>query len=197
MAKTKAPLFGLGASGQLGKAIVFGSWKGIGVAREYVKPSNPDTGPQQTQRGYMTAAVLAFHAAAFSVADMTAWARLASIQSKVMSGFNIFCKTHVDEAISGNTWTAMSACVVSAIDALGCLTTITKVSGGLAPYLWVGTRPTFLSNTQIFVDATGNSWTCHYVGAAADTDYYFQVKVGVSGATFGCTGIYKVHTLAV
>jgi hypothetical protein len=196
MAKTKAPLFGLGASGQLGKAIVFGSWKGIGTAREYVKPSNPDTVPQQTQRARVTAAVTAFHAAAFSVADMTAWARLASIQSSVMSGFNVFCKIFMDESKLGNTWTAMSACVISEIDALGWLTTITKVSGGLAPYLWVGSRPTFLSNTQIFVDATGNSWTCHYVGAAADTDYYMQVKVGVSGATFGCVGIYKVRTAA-
>jgi hypothetical protein len=144
----------------------------------------------------MTAAVLAFHNAAFTVADMTAWARLASIQSKVMSGFNVFCKTHVDEAILSNAWEPISAVVISAIDALGWLTTITKVSGGNVPNLWVGTRPTFLQNTQVFVDATGNSWTCHYVGAAADTDYYCQVRCGASGTDYGCTGIYKVRTLA-
>lgn len=194
MAKTKAPLFGLGASGQLGKSIVFGSWKGIGTAREYVKPSNPNTILQQTQRGYCTAAVTAFHAAAYSVADMTAWARLASIQSTVMSGFNVFCKVYMDEKKLANVWTQIKNVVVSAVDALGWLTTITKVSAGLVPDLWIGSRPTFLTNTQVFVDGGGNSWTCHYVGAAADSDYYFQVRVGVSAATYGCTGIYKVRT---
>jgi hypothetical protein len=195
MAKTKGALFGLGASGQLAKTIVFGSWKGIGTAREYVEPSNPNTALQQTQRGYMTAAVAAFHAAAFSVADMTAWAKLASIQSKVMSGFNIFCKTHIAEAIAGNVWEPISACVVSLITNVGWTTTVTKVSGGNAPHLWVGTRPTFLSDEGALADLGGNSWALLWAGGGADTDYYFSVIVGATGTDLGRLGIYKVRTI--
>ncbi|GAH96000.1 unnamed protein product, partial [marine sediment metagenome] len=36
MAKLKGPLFSLGASQQLGKALVFFGWKGLDVVREYV-----------------------------------------------------------------------------------------------------------------------------------------------------------------
>ncbi|MBA7669947.1 hypothetical protein ES703_78087 [subsurface metagenome] len=63
MAKLKAPLLSLGASGAIGKALVFFGWKGIDAVREYVIPSNPKTTAQNTQRGYMIAAVAAIHAA--------------------------------------------------------------------------------------------------------------------------------------
>lgn len=63
MAKLKAPLMSLGASGALGKALVFFGWKGLDVVREYVIPANPKTDPQEVQRGYLRAAVAAIHAA--------------------------------------------------------------------------------------------------------------------------------------
>ncbi|MBA7570861.1 hypothetical protein ES708_12617 [subsurface metagenome] len=63
MAKLKAPLLSLGASGAIGKTIVYFGWKGLDCAREYVVPSNPKTEPQNTQRGYVIAAVEAIHAA--------------------------------------------------------------------------------------------------------------------------------------
>jgi len=50
MAKTKAPLLGFGASGQIGKTIVFGTWKGVGYARQHVIPSNPQTAEQSLTR---------------------------------------------------------------------------------------------------------------------------------------------------
>lgn len=50
MAKTKAPLLGFQASGQIGKTIVFGTWKGQGYARQHVIPSNPQTSEQNLTR---------------------------------------------------------------------------------------------------------------------------------------------------
>jgi len=50
MAKTRAPLLGFGASGQIGKTIVFGSWKGVGYARQHVIPANPQTAEQDLTR---------------------------------------------------------------------------------------------------------------------------------------------------
>ena len=63
MAKVKAPLFGFGASGKLGNALVYFGWKGLNVVREYVIPANPRTTAQVTQRGYLTGAVAKVHAA--------------------------------------------------------------------------------------------------------------------------------------
>ncbi|GAI66183.1 unnamed protein product, partial [marine sediment metagenome] len=61
MAKLKAPLMSLGASGQLGKSLVFFGWKGLDVVREYVIPSNPQTDLQTTQRDYLTEIVTRLH----------------------------------------------------------------------------------------------------------------------------------------
>jgi len=63
VAKLKSPLLSLGASGAIGKTLVFFGWKGLDVVREYVIPANPKTAAQNTQRGYVTAAVAAIHAA--------------------------------------------------------------------------------------------------------------------------------------
>lgn len=50
MAKVTGPLLSFGGSGQIGKAAVFGSWRGISYARQYVVPANPRTTAQQANR---------------------------------------------------------------------------------------------------------------------------------------------------
>jgi hypothetical protein len=69
VAKLKAPLLSLGASGAIGKTIVYFGWKGLDCAREYVVPSNPKTTPQNTQRGYVIASVEAIHDAQVDVTN--------------------------------------------------------------------------------------------------------------------------------
>ena len=103
MAKLKAPLLSLGASGAIGKAIVFFNWKGLNVAREYIAPSNPKTTAQNTQRGYLTAAVTAIHAAQvvtpgpIAAIDITAYALWGSIFSTPRTWFNQVCKNWLDQ----------------------------------------------------------------------------------------------------
>jgi len=50
MAKVKGPLLSLSASGQIGKAIVFGDWRGVKYARQHVTPANPQTTAQTLTR---------------------------------------------------------------------------------------------------------------------------------------------------
>lgn len=50
MATTKAPLFGLDASGSLGNAIVFSKWKGRTYVRRHSVPSNPKSDLQVSVR---------------------------------------------------------------------------------------------------------------------------------------------------
>jgi len=53
MAKVTRPLQSGSASGSFGKALVFFSWKGTSVVREWLKPSNPMTGKQGDQRLFL------------------------------------------------------------------------------------------------------------------------------------------------
>ena len=50
MSRTTAPLLGFEASGQIGKTMVYGKWRGVRYARRYVVPANPNTTAQQTTR---------------------------------------------------------------------------------------------------------------------------------------------------
>lgn len=107
MAKLKAPLLSLGASQQLGKAIVFFPWKGLNVVREYVVPANPNTLAQQTQRGYVIAAVAAIHAAIIAAAikikaeDKAAYALKASTFPTPRTWFNQIVKNWLDVKVAG------------------------------------------------------------------------------------------------
>ncbi len=50
MSKTTAPLLSFGASGQIGKTLVYGTWKGRAYARRYIIPANPNSAEQQETR---------------------------------------------------------------------------------------------------------------------------------------------------
>lgn len=50
MAKVKGALLSLGAEGQIGKSLVFGSWRGVPYARQHVSPANPKTTAQTLTR---------------------------------------------------------------------------------------------------------------------------------------------------
>ena len=106
MAKLKAPLMSLGASGQLGKALVFFGWKGLDVVREYVVPSNPDTTLQGIQRGHFGDAVDLIHDAMADVdhplgeVDQIAYAALASAKGKIMTWFNQAVKLYIDTVLT-------------------------------------------------------------------------------------------------
>lgn len=104
MVKPKAPLFGFGASGKLGDALVYGSWKGIDVAREYVIPANPKSTAQTTQRGFFDTAVAEWHEFKQdgNALDYEAWNRQAGVLGG-MSGFNAFVRNYVNQRVAGNT----------------------------------------------------------------------------------------------
>ncbi len=88
MATVRTPIVSFHASGKLAKTVVYSAWKGIGVAREYVVPSNPKTPSQTTQRSHFTAAVDAFRNYLTDTRIRAAWNLLASSGIGAMSGFN-------------------------------------------------------------------------------------------------------------
>lgn len=195
MAKTQAPLFGFGASGALAGAIVYGDWKGIGVARKYVVPANPQSAAQTVQRGYFTYAVGEWHDATnvLSSTDKAAWNRLAGVQKPPRSGFNEFVKSLVDEQVAGdaapghlfgvtNITLTHNAFKADIDDSLG---------GVLVVTLHVGSSKTFFSASATDAQVGGlTSFAAFDTGFAAGTTVYYWFERGAAGANYGRSGLY-------
>ncbi len=107
MAKLKAPLLSMGASGKLGDILVFFPWKGINAVREYVIPANPKTALQTAQRAHVTNAVGLIHAAMADATnplksiDQVAYAALASAKGRIITWFNQAVKLCIDVSVAG------------------------------------------------------------------------------------------------
>jgi hypothetical protein len=90
MAIVRAPLFSLAASGQIAKALVYFSWKGLDVVRQYVIPTDPQTAAQLAQRAVFTTAVYAWRNYFTDLGGRESYHRAASFAPAPMSEFNYF-----------------------------------------------------------------------------------------------------------
>lgn len=196
MAKLKAPLMSLGASGQLGKALVYFGWKGVDVVREYVVPSNPRTAPQTTQRGYLTTMVGVIHAAQGSAThpltalDVAAFALWASVIKPAMTWFNQACKNGIDQLIAGKREAVFSGGVVTpGADQL----TIEVWNLGVAPTAGTfryGTSKTALIRS-IASTPVGGSNAAIITGLTTGVKYFMQFVPSAPASLVGTkSGIY-------
>jgi hypothetical protein len=97
MAKVKGPLMSLGASGTIGGAMTFSSWKGIPTARIKGEPTNPNTAGQQAQRTTFTNAVASWKAQ--DAALHTDWNNRATALGLKMSGFNLYTREYIKQGV--------------------------------------------------------------------------------------------------
>lgn len=196
MAKLKAPLLSLGASGKLADALVFFPWKGLNVVREYVIPSNPQTALQVAQRGYMTELVglihdmMAYAAHPLDETDVMAYALLGSTHATPRTWFNEAVKIGVDCRVGGKSPRVYGAGKT------------TPAAASLAVELWeisalatagsfkYGTSKTALINTQASVHAFGKI-SATLAGLTAGVKYFWQfIPSAPASQTLGKSGIY-------
>lgn len=194
MAKPKAPLFGFGASGQLGKALVYGSWKGINTAREYVVPSNPNSTAQSTQRGYFTTAVDFWHnlTNVLTATDKAAWNRRAGLVKPARSGFNEFVAQTVNELVAGGTPGYFFGITNIALAHAAFKADIDdSLNGTLTVTLWVSTSKTFFPVSSTDAQVGGlTSFTAFNTGYAAGETVYYYFEAGTPGVNHKVSGIY-------
>lgn len=196
MAKLKAPLMSLGASQKLGDALVFFAWKGLNVVREYVIPANPKSPPQVTQRGYMTDAVAAIHAAQADATnpldseDTTAYALYGSCEPTPRTWFNQAVKDWIDQKVATKLPCLCSNMVI----------TPGSEQLGLSLYLWeatcvagkfyYGTSKTALINSEAAVIAAQEA-TATLTGLTAGVKYFIQFRPDPADPAEGArSGIY-------
>jgi hypothetical protein len=86
------------ASGQIGKSLVYGTWKGQKYARQYIVPTNPSTAAQQAQRNLFKWVHDWFK---YASSDVTAsWYAYAA--GKMLTGPNAFSSKNL-VALKGQT----------------------------------------------------------------------------------------------
>lgn len=102
MAKVKGPLLSIDARGQIAKAIVFGSWKGIPWAREWFIPQNPNTYEQQWVRTMFSQGVDAWHYT-LDAQQIIDWQTAADASGKTLSGFNFHLSEYINSMKVGET----------------------------------------------------------------------------------------------
>jgi hypothetical protein len=188
MAKVNGALLSLGARGQLGGAMVFSSWKGIGTARQYVKPANPQTAGQITQRNLLAAIVALWKGTITNSEWRTAWNLAASLGSTVQSGFNAFTQGSVNANLG-----SMNASGAEFYNAGGTLTLTVRslietpaVVAEIDVELWVGSTTKNLALHQTVQTVGGNpTEVLSFTQAAAGK--YVQARcegVALSGILF-------------
>lgn len=205
MAKLKAPLMSLGASGAIGKTLVFFPWKGLDVVREYVVPSNPKTALQTTQRGYLAAAVDKIHEAQARAAnpigglDVSAYALWGSKERTPRTWFNQAVKNWIDVKVAGKKPVIFSdgeAVDTDPTDALLAVYLNEETSSDLiAATFFYGTSPTALINSISGVVAAGSKVdltdAAGISGLVAGVKYYWQLRADAGDPCEGAkTGIY-------
>jgi len=196
VAKLKAPLFSLGASQQLGKALVYFGWKGLNVVREYVIPANPRTTAQTTQRGYLTDIVGKVHAAQASTThpltaiDVRAYALWASVVQTATTWFNQAVRNGIDQLKVGKRECVFSGGVTTpGTDKL----TVEIWSIGIAPtqgrFYWGTSRTALVNSTPS--TPVGGSNAAEITGLTTGVKYFWQFVPTLPATILGAkSGIY-------
>lgn len=201
MAKLKAPLMSLGASGQLGKALVFFSWKGLNVVRQHIVPTNPNTQPQKDQRAWVTLAVENLHTAMAQAIgplgeiDKMAYATWAGIVKAATTWFNQAVKSQIDQNVAGLNCFPYRGGAVVAADGQLTLTVYNDamdVGGITDASFWYGSSKTALLNHEhAVIDAVNHTATKAITGLTNGTKYYIQCRPDAIAEYIGNdSGIY-------
>jgi len=195
VAKVTGPLMSLTASGKLGNAIVFMTWRGIQDVRKWLKPANPKSEKQTTVRENFALAVTKYHT--LDGADMEALR--VSCQSRPYTGFNQWVGWVRRALTLVKTWVT--------IKTVG----VTPIAGGLTATA-KGT-PDAAGKLKCFVGRTAGSWTMSFNEEEPGGDANVEHTVNLTGLTpatvywatmefpevsekYGYTGWFTFTTLA-
>lgn len=194
MAKLVAPLFSFSARGQLAKTLVYSGWKGIDDVRSYAVPANPRSSGQQTQRGYFTESVDAWHNTGLTADDIEAWNRWANTLPRPQSGFNAFCAAWMNYRVAGVSQANMAMGFNGGIADSGVgqvdFTVEEDGSATAVAFHW-GYTPTALINVEAGSEVA-NVWSANNVAVASNAIVYMKAYISMAGPTpNGETGIYR------
>lgn len=162
------------ASGVLGKSIISETRKKVKYIKQYVKPKNPQTEKQQTNRNYIRLAVIEWGKEGYKEIDKQAWDFYAKTKSKNMSGYNALIGFYVVAVKNEDTWTSLNNCVIFDITSSGCKVYI-DVEEDKEGILYIGISKFSMREEYIGV-FTDDKYLFTITGLLANTKYYFYIR---------------------
>lgn len=196
MAKLSAPLFSHEARGALAKSLVYFPWKGINAVRKYVVPTNPKSAAQLTQRGYMTLAVAAVHAAEahatlpLTATDKVAYALWASLAAVANTWFNQVCRNYIDQRVAAKLGTVYSQGTTTPGATQLAVAISIPIGGPTNGDFYYGTSKTAMLS-KLTGSLVGSTFSVTITGLTAKTKYYWQFKPTSPASFVGAnSGIY-------
>lgn len=199
MAKALAPLFSFGASGAIGRALVFFDWKGLNCVRQYVIPANPKTTKQTTQRSHLTDAVSLWHAASPSSDDVAGYRLLGSTFPTPRTGFNQACKEVIDSRIANSNKRAIYhswSCTPGAAQ-LAVELTVEGDDPTNGKFFYGLSKSAMLETEAATIEGTPTTCSATITGLVAGTKYFVQFRPNAADPNEDCdSGIYAEYTSA-
>lgn len=182
MSKLRAPLFSFRASGQIAKSLVYFGWKGLNLVRSYVVPANPKTTAQNTQRGYMTAAVAEIHRVQavvplpWVVADQTAYSLYGSTEATPRTWFNqAIARWLISRVNSEHSQIFGDSEFTDPATTEITLELINYTNPAEAGYMHYGTSKTNMPG-KVACDGVANVHTAVMTGFTKGVKYFFQFR---------------------
>jgi hypothetical protein len=204
MAGTKAPLFGLDASGTLGGAIVFSKWRGRTYVRRHAVPSNPKSGLQVGMRSAMKFVTQDW--ANLSAANQDTWADLASSDNITKLNAQVRYDQRLTRRNLGiwrtpdaTAGTTPSAGTIGAPTAQPKTLVLTWTAGANAPeYTWYLYRDTTTGFTadisNLIAIVTAATLTYTDPNLTTGTPYYYLLKGGNYNGELGAASAEATGT---
>jgi len=191
MAKVTAPFLSIAARGKIAGTLVASVWKGINTMRQYVRPANPNTADQETQRTLFKDCVAFWRASITDAKVRAAWNRAAGVLADVMSGFNAAMRNMV-KVVSGDSVASFVSAVEGTLVSTKIDVDFLNADDGAAGdesgnfELWLGTTPT---NLMFIKNGTIADGSVSYSDASIVADRYFQIRKGA----YSRSGIHSTN----
>lgn len=198
MATTKAPLFGLDASGTVGGSIVFSKWKGRTYVRRHAIPSNPKSGLQVGMRAGFK--FVSQDYVNLSAADVAAWKLIADKSATTplnaqmqYSQRNIRLGNgpiHSPDDAAGTTPTLPASCVATAAPKTLILTWAHPVTtpGDYCTCIWMSPTATFTRSTATLIAVIPQALLTYTVrGLVTGVQQFFEVAEANTDGTIGAS----------
>lgn len=185
MARTTGPLMSLGASGSVGKTLVYSHWKGRPYVRELVTPANPRSGGQIGGRAMITFLSKTWAGYLAGANKQASWDTLA--KQKTISPFNAFT------GLNRTNWTQFLAPIATPTDArTGTLPTLAAptVTGGVGEINWSQVITTIAGGWGIMIFL---SLTPAFTPAISDLQFIIPINGKSNGDTVTATITKLTH----
>lgn len=195
MAKLRAPLLSLSASGNIGKAIQFYRNARKHLARQTGKPSAPPTEAQQNHHAQFATMAESWRTTQTITPFGPAWSLYANTWLAPHTGYTAFMRMYFNVLADGSLYTEFYDQSFFTIQSNRIGLSIYTTDNPNAVQIRIGPDPGDLYTQKSASFTAPHRWYALFTGLAPDTEYFFQAHVTPTDPyALNYTGIFTQAT---